>query len=99
MECQYDQLCDGLKTVIDGAIHRVQALWDKNLTTENWGFLPVDANNAFNNINLVGILWMVRHSWPSGAHFVFNFYRHWSSLVFRNGNGTASFLHNKEGVM
>ena len=44
------------------------------------------------------MLWTVRHVWPSGACFVFNCYRHWSSLVLRNGNGTTIFLHSKEGV-
>ena len=38
MACQYNQLCDGLKAQIDGAIHEVQALWDENLTTEERGF-------------------------------------------------------------
>ena len=45
MACQYDQLCDGLKAGIDGAINRVQALQDENSSTEEWGFLLVDANN------------------------------------------------------
>ena len=69
MECQYEQLCAGLKAGIDGAIHRVQAVWDENLSTEEWGFLLVDANNAFNKINRFGILWTVRHVWPSGDRF------------------------------
>ena len=30
--------------------------------------------------------------------FVFNFYRHWSSIFLLSGNGTASFLHSKEGM-
>ena len=64
MEYQYDQLCDGLKTVIDGAIHRVQALWDKNLTTEGWVFLLVDTKYVFNEINLVVMVWKVRHLCP-----------------------------------
>ena len=34
----------------------------------------------------------------SGAHFIFNFYHHWLSLVLWNWNGTASFLHSREGV-
>ena len=51
MACQDDQLCAGLKVGIDGAIHGVQALWDENSTTENWGLLLVDADNAFNEIN------------------------------------------------
>ena len=97
--CQDDQLCAGLKAVIDGAFQGVQDIWDKNLTTEEWRFLLVDTMNAFKEINRVGMLWTVRHLWPSGAHFVFKFYRHWSSLVLRNGNETASFLHIREGVM
>ena len=43
------------------------------------------------------MLWKVHHLWPSGARFVFNCYRHWSSLVLWNGNGAASFLHSREG--
>ena len=34
MACQNDQLCAGLKAVIDGATHMIQFLWDKNLSTE-----------------------------------------------------------------
>ena len=44
------------------------------------------------------MLWTVRHLWPSRYIFVFNCYRRWSSLVLRNGNGKASFLHSREGV-
>ena len=83
---------------MDRAIHGVQALWDENSSTEGWYFLLVDAKNAFNNINLVRMIWMVRHLWTSGDCFVFNCYFHWSSLVLRNGNGAASILHGREGV-
>ena len=31
--CQDKHLCAGLKAVIDGAVHGVQYIWDKNLTT------------------------------------------------------------------
>ena len=34
LACQDDHLCAGLKAVIDNVIHRVQALWDKNSSTE-----------------------------------------------------------------
>ena len=44
------------------------------------------------------MIWTVRNLWPSGARFVFNFYRHWSLLVLLNGNCMASFLYIKEGV-
>ena len=98
MACQDDHMRAGLKAGINGAIHGVQALWDENSTTENWGSLLVDANNVFDEIHRVGMLWTVRHLWMYGARFVFNCYRHWSSLVLQNKNGTASFLHSKEGV-
>ena len=35
MACQDDQLCDGLKAGIDGAIHGVKYIWDENSSTED----------------------------------------------------------------
>ena len=35
---QDDHLCARFKAVIEGAIHGVQYLWDKNVSTEEWGF-------------------------------------------------------------
>ena len=51
MTCQDDHMCVRLKAVIEGAVHRVQAIWEEKLTTEDWGFLLVDAKNTFNEIN------------------------------------------------
>ena len=48
MACQDEHLCAGLKAGIDGAVHGVQAIWDKNLTMEDWRLLPVDAKSAYN---------------------------------------------------
>ena len=96
--CQDDHLCAGLKGGIDGTVHGVQAIWDTKLTAEDWRFLLVDAKNAFNNINQIGMLWTVHHLWSSGDRIVFNCYCHWSSLILWNGNGTASFLHSREGM-
>ena len=98
MACQDDHMCAILKAGINGAIHKVQALWDENLTTKDWGFLLVDSNNAFNEINRVGMLWTVRDLWPYRDCFFFNLYCHWSFLVLRNRNGKAIFLHIKEGT-
>ena len=49
--CKYDQLYAGLKSGINGALYRVQYIWEDNSTKENWGFLLVEENNAFNEIN------------------------------------------------
>ena len=35
MECQDDQLCAILKVVINGMVHRVQAIWDENSTMKD----------------------------------------------------------------
>ena len=48
---QDDQLCAILKVVIDGAVHGVQYIWDKNSTMEDWRLLILDAKNALNDIN------------------------------------------------
>ena len=45
------------------------------------------------------MLWTVRLLWLSGDRFYFNCYCHWSLIVLWNGNGTASFLHSREGVV
>ena len=52
----------------------------------------------FNEENHTDILWTVRHECPSGARFAFNCYRHWYTLVIREGNGMGHFLHIKERV-
>ena len=59
----------------------------------------VDAKNAFNEENRTAMLWTVRHLWPSGAMFAFNFYKHFAILVIR-GKGTkdACIILSKEGV-
>ena len=35
---QDDHLCARLRVVIDGAVHRVQAIWDANSSTDDWVF-------------------------------------------------------------
>ena len=43
------------------------------------------------------MLWDVRHEWPSGAHFTFNCYHHWATLVVQDtGDVSGQFLHSKE---
>ena len=60
MACQDNHLCARLKARIYGAVHGVQAIWDENWTTEDWGLLIVDAKNTFSNINRPRMLLTVR---------------------------------------
>ena len=65
---------------------------------EEWGFLLIDAKNAFNEQCRTMMLWIVRHEWPAGARFTFNCYKHWGILMIRNSDGTGTFIFSKEGV-
>ena len=97
--CGSAQLCAGLEAGIEGAVHAVRAMWNGAADNEEWGFLLVDAANAFNAGNRTAILWTVRHRWPSGARFSFNCYRHWSQLMIRSDDGYAGhWLTSQEGV-
>jgi hypothetical protein len=98
--CGADQLCSGLEAGIEGAIHAGQWMWDQHSEEENWGFLLVDAHNAFNQVNRTAMLWVVRHEWPSGCRFVFNSYQHWATLIIRSSHGAdfMIFLLSREEV-
>ena len=77
----------------------MRVLWEEHSNEEYWGFLLIDARNAFNEEKSTAMLWDVRHEWPSGAQFNFNCYRHWATLVVRDiGDGSGHFLHIKEGL-
>ena len=97
--CGTTQLAGGVEVGIEGAIHAMRVLWEEHQNEEDWGFLLIDARNAFNEENRTAMLWDVRNEWPSGAQFTFNCYRHWDTLVVRDtGDGSGHFLHSKEGV-
>ena len=95
--CGTDQLCAGLEAAIEGGIHATKEWWDVHRQEEDYGFLLIDARNAFNEQNRTKMLYTVRHEWPSGSRFVFNCYKHYAILVIR-GKDAAAFLFSKEGV-
>jgi hypothetical protein len=96
--CGIDQLCAGLESGIEGAIHAMNQQWELHKAEEEWGFLLIDAKNAFNELNRIVMLWIIRHEWPAGARFTFNCYKHWGTLVIRTNDGTGTFIFSKEGV-
>ena len=98
--CGTTQLAAGLEAGVEGAIHAMRVLWEDHKKEEDWGFLLIDARNAFNEENRTAMLWAVRHECPSGAQFTFNCYCHWGTLVVRDiGDRSDHFLHSKEGVI
>ena len=44
------------------------------------------------------MLWTVRHRWPAGARFAFNFYRHWVQLLLRQTGEPPVTILSREGV-
>ena len=44
--CHDEQLFDGIKSVIDCPVHRVQDIWYTKFTTKDWRFLLVDAKTC-----------------------------------------------------
>jgi hypothetical protein len=88
MVCKTGNLCGGLQGGINGAIHAAQSMWDTHHMEDDWGFLLIDAKNAFNEQCRKIMPWNVRHEWPSWARFVFNSYKHWAILIIQNNDGT-----------
>ena len=46
--CRKTQLAGGVKAGIEGGIHEMRVFWEENSQEEDWGFLLIDARNAFN---------------------------------------------------
>jgi hypothetical protein len=59
---------------------------------KGWGFLLVDARNAFKEGNRMLMLWTTRHEWASGARFIFNCCRHFAMLVIRTQAADCSLF-------
>ena len=76
------QVATGLKASIEGAIHAMTDLYDE-FASNGWGFLLIDAANAFYMINRVTALWNARVLWPQCSRFLFNSYRGYSMLVLK----------------
>ena len=44
------------------------------------------------------MLWTVRHRWPTGDRFAFNFYRHWAQLLLYQPREPPVTILSREGV-
>ena len=58
----------------------------------------VDARNGFNELSRLAMVWTVRHRWPAGARFSFNFYRHWTQLILRHPGELPVIILNRDGL-
>ena len=95
--CGADQLCAGLKAGVESGVHAVSGVWAEMDEAERQGFLVIDAENSFNLLSCVNMLWNVRHLWPEGARFAFNLYCFTSLLICRSNVGDHLQMQSKEG--
>ena len=54
--CGTNQLVGQVEAGIESAIHVMRVLWDEHNQEEDWGFLLIDARNAFNEENRAAML-------------------------------------------
>ena len=67
----YNQLCSGLETGCQVAVHAVSELYELE---DTHGFIQVDASNAFNSINRQVLLHNVEIISPEIANYIINCY-------------------------
>ena len=67
----------------DGTIRSLVAIEFLTQEAELSETTLTDAWNGFNDLSRLGMLCTVRHHWPAGASFSFNFYRLWVQLLLR----------------
>ena len=65
--CGTEHLGGEVEAGIEGAIHATRLQWTQHSQEKEWGFLLIDARNAFNEENWTAMLWAVRNEWPGGA--------------------------------
>ena len=92
--CGIDQLCSGLRSGLEGAVHAVRELFDEHCNL-GWDLLLVDVTNAFNSVNRVVALCNARVLWPRFSRYLFNTYQGYASLLLQDGSKS---LLSKEGV-
>ena len=54
--CGTENLAGGVEYGIEGGIHAMHLLWTQHFQEEDWGFLLIDARNAFNEENRTAII-------------------------------------------
>ena len=83
----YQQLCAGLESECEVAVHAVVYLFEEDKTH---GFIQIDASNAFNSINRTLLLHNVKILCPEIATYINNCYMNPSRLFITGGKDISS---------
>ena len=83
----YQQLCAGLESGCEVAVHGVVDLFEEGKVH---GFIQIDANNAFNSINRTLLLYNVKILCPEIATYINNCYMKPSRLFITGGKEISS---------
>ena len=86
------------KEVGRGNQRALEALELLTQEAEPRGTTLVDARIGFNKLSRLAMLWTVRHCWPAGARFSFNYYRHWAQLLLCQPGDPPVTILSREGV-
>ena len=89
-----EQLAGGVSCGIEGSIHGLRELFEKK-SSNGFGLLLLDAENAFNSINGSFALLNARTLWSRAYTFLYNSYQESSKLVLSN---TDVFIRSEEGT-
>ena len=97
MEVEGDRESEG-KEGGGGTQRAMEALEFLTQEAEPSGTTIVDARTGFNKLSRLKMLWTVRHRWPAGARFAFNFYKHWAQLLLRQPGDPPVKILSRERV-
>ena len=82
-----------------GTQRALEALEFLTQDAESSGTTLDDAQNGFNELSRLAMLWAVRHCWPAIARFAFNCYKHWAQLLLRHPGELPVTILSREGVI
>ena len=82
----------------DGTQRALGSLEFLTQESEPSGKTLVNARSMFNKLIRLEIMCNVRHCWPVGARFAFNFYRHLAQLLLRQPGEPPVAILRQKGV-
>jgi hypothetical protein len=99
--CGVKQLASGVSAGIDAAVHALRDKWEQYDMDDDFGILKIDAENGFNEMVRLHLLWTIRHRWPRAYKFLYNCYSHGTELRILplDYRDTVEIIISKSGII